>query len=360
MHTVVAQRIHAFVKLGESLRRIADVLSEENHPEVLSVGERHLFDESLKSEQLNSWFDRREIARTFRALAFMLGKDALHEWVGRYPAFSKGLPREKKVAVIMAGNIPLVGFHDFLCVVLSGHGFTGKLSSQDGLLPPALSELLVSYLPELQSRIRFTNNDVAEADAIIATGSDNTARFFEYRYADKPRIIRKNRNSAAVITGRETMEQLQSLGEDVFAYYGRGCRSVSLLMLPASYDIQRLKQAWSPCSHVLMNKKYGNNLRYNRAFYNAAGRPFHDLSGCLLVNDGRPDSPVSVLHASHYKDIAEAEARLHLMQSSLQCVVCAEDINAGEVPVCKPGQSQYPRVSDYADGTDTMLFLSGL
>ncbi len=354
--------IEAFVCLCNSMKRVADALMAANREGIVfsNPNEKALHDAAIESEKTNPWFSPREVARALHAIAGMLNKKDLENWLSEYPGLSKTRENPKKVAVIMAGNIPLVGFHDFLCVLLSGHRFAGKLSSQDALLPAAVAKLLTSYNASLVERIEFTAEVPADTDAVIATGSDNTARYFEYHFGNKPHLIRRNRNSAAVLTGKETDEELAKLGEDVFAYYGLGCRSVSCLLLPAGFEISRLEQAWAKYHYVTENKKYRNNLLYERAMMATSGKQYVELGHCLLTEDRSLASPVAVLHYSRYDNMKHAVKFIKQWQDDLQCVVCASDIDTSPVPLLRPGESQHPGLADYADGVDTLSFLGKL
>lgn len=354
--------IEGFVSLGISMKRVADslVATKQQGNVFKNPHEKALHDAAIESGQLNPWFNRREIARALNAIAGMLTKKDLVSWLNNYPELAKARENPKKIAVIMAGNIPLVGFHDFLCVLISGHRFMGKLSSQDALLPLAVAKMLTAYDCSLVERIEFTSEVKKDTDAIIATGSNNTARYFEYHFGNKPHLIRKNRNSAAVLTGKETDEEMEKLGEDVFAYYGLGCRSVSHLLLPAGFDISRLEKAWAKYHYVIKNKKFHNNLLHERAILTASGEEHVDLGHGLLIEDRSLVSPVGVLNYTSYENIKEAGMFIKQLHNSLQCVVCANNINTSPVPLVRPGASQYPGLADYADGVDTMSFLEKL
>ena len=354
--------IAAFVSLGNSMKLVADrlVAAKQEGFVFKNSFEKALHEAAIESEVVNPWFTRREVARAMHALAEMLNKNDIVSWLNNYPELTKAQENPKKVAVIMAGNIPLVGFHDFVCVLLSGHRFTGKLSSQDALLPIAIAKLLASYNYSFGERIAFTSEVPKDADAVIATGSDNTARYFEYHFGDKPHLVRKNRNSSAVLTGKETNEDLEKLGEDVFAYYGLGCRSVSHLLLPAGFEVSRLEKAWAKYHYVVKNKKYNNNLLHKRAILAASGEEHVDLCHFLLIEDRSLASPVGVLNYTRYESLKEAEMFIKQLHNSLQCLVCAKDIDTSQVPLVRPGESQYPGLADYADGVDTISFLGKL
>ncbi len=354
--------IAAFVSLGNSMKRVAGALMAVNREGIVftNPNEQALHDAAIDSETINPWFNRREVVRALSAIAGMLTKKDLANWLNGYPELATTRENPKKVAVVMAGNIPLVGFHDFLCVLLSGHRFAGKLSSQDALLPVAVSKLLASYEEAFSERMEFHSEVPLDADTFIATGSDNTARYFEYHFGNKPHLIRRNRNSAAVLTGKETDEEQEKLGEDVFAYYGLGCRSVSHLLLPTDFKISKLEKAWATYHYVIENKKYHNNLLHERAILAASGKQHVDPGHCLLIEDRSLASPVAVLNYSSYESISEATTFIKQSHAALQCVVCAIQIDTSSVPLVRPGSSQHPGLADYADGADTMSFLSSL
>ncbi len=357
-------------------------------------GVQSLLDGVEESRAHNPWFTIRETSRALDALGRMLQKDKLEAWAGRYEKQLQEARVPKTVAVIMAGNIPLVGFHDFMCVLMAGHRFLGKLSSQDPVLPVTVARMLTRHAPGLEKFIEFTSGqiDSADAEAVIATGSDNTARYFEFRFGDKPRIIRKNRNSSAVLSGREPEAVLRALGEDVFSYFGLGCRSISHLLIPEDFDLSRLVEAWVPFRPITSHPKYRNNLIYQRALFNLKDQPFTDAGCCLLAENAQTASPVSVVHYSRYRNFSDAGAFLMAKQDQLQCVVAAGNflpdnaktlLPGAETPptgaettpagrgttqaggatslpgpeTTLPGESQQPGPGDYADGVDTMDFL---
>ncbi len=356
----LAMRIQAFSKLSKALSRVATALGGSHQSELPHTAEQALYNAAQEAEKANPWFARREVARALGAISVMINEKALLSWTALYPELHKETGATKTIAVIMAGNLPLVGFHDFLGVIISGHRFLGKLSSQDALLPVALAELLVAIEPGLKSQIVFTRELIRDADAIIATGSDNTARYFEYYFGGKPHIIRKNRNSCAMLTGYETEDELKRLGEDIFAYYGLGCRSVSHLFVPKDFNFSRLADAWKPFNYLLLNKKYTNNLNYHKALYEVSGIPFIHNGQCILTENPGLASPLSVIHYTRYRQISDAEQFIQLHTSSIQCVVSSTKLQAGGAPVVPFGQSQHPQLDDYADGVDTIRFLIGL
>ncbi len=353
----VHRRIQAFSALGEELGRTGKALFHGTTPATDLPAALTLYREALHSRSINPWFTPRETGRALIGLSHMLQPEKLNQWIARYPKIANSPSGQKTIMVIMAGNIPLVGFHDFLCVLVSGHLFYGKLSGQDDTLPVALARLLTTIEPRLQQQISFIRDPMSAIEAVIATGSDNTARYFTYHYGDIPHIIRKNRNAMAIITGKESKEELQKLGEDVFAYYGLGCRNVSHILVPAGYDFTELINAWQPFSYVRDNKTYVHNLNYCRATYTAEGTSFTDAGHCLIARSSQIASPVSVIHCSYYRDLSEAAQFVVNNQERLQCVVAGGGFRKDNVSVVPPGKSQQPEVWDYADGVDTMRFL---
>ncbi len=295
----------------------------------------------------NGWFTREtidmaagHIARTY------LNGDNLREWLSHYQ-----LPTEaKRVGIVMAGNIPLVGFHDFLCVFLSGHKMLVKLSSKDTVLMSHLFKKLAEWEPAVLEQIH-TAEMLKACDAYIATGSNNTARYFEQYSGKYPSIIRRNRTSVAVLDGTETTEQLKALGEDIFSYFGLGCRNVTQLCVPNGYDfipLLSILEAWKSLND---HNKYRNNYDYHLALYMLNRVPYLDNGVLLLVENALPFSAVSVLHYRYYND---QESLLNELQESADIQAI---IGKGGLPF---GTAQQPRLDDYADAVDTMQFLCKL
>ena len=256
----------------------------------------------------------------------------------------------------MAGNLPLVGFHDLLCVLVAGHKAIVKLSSDDGVLLPYLIKQIRVFAPEWAEAVAFTDDKVTEYDAVIATGSDNTARYFEYYFGKKPHIIRKNRHSVAVLTGEETPEELQDLGKDIFLYYGLGCRSVSKLFVPQGYDFDLLFQAIYPYKDIIEEQKYANNYDYNKAVYLMSLYKLLENGFLLLKEDEHYGSPIATLFYEYYTNKEALKKKLATDKEKIQCVVGHNFID-GEIPF---GQTQTPKLWDYADGVNTLTFLLNL
>ena len=347
-----SERLQTFVALGNFLR------SAEAQPELAEVAQQ--------ANYRNNWFTVDNSLNALQAIANeFLTSDKLTAWLSQYDTGIINSPRT--VGVVMAGNIPAVGFHDLLCVLLSGHRLLAKLSLQDFVLIHYLIQKLTDINPAIGNWIEEADR-LNAADAFIATGSNNTARYFEYYFGKKPHIIRKNRTSVGLLMGEESEDELLKLGHDISDYYGLGCRNVSTILVPEDrngrsagpepYDFTPLLRTLEPqVSHYLNNHKYQNNYDYNKSIYLINAVPHLD-NGYLLVteNDGLV-SPISVLYYQTYQNPTDAQAWLNTRTDKIQVVASAQGWLAGSVPF---GQTQRPGLSDYADGVDTMAFLSGL
>ena len=257
----------------------------------------------------------------------------------------------------MAGNIPAVGFHDFLSVLITENKLLAKLSTDDDKLIPAISELLISIEPEFKPNIKFTTAPLKSFDAVIATGSNNTSRYFDYYFSAYPHIIRKNRNGIAVISGNESEIELDGLASDIFNYYGLGCRNVSKVFVPENYDFSRLLEVLGKRENVIENHKYFNNYEYNKAIFLVNGRKHFDAGNILLVEDTTIASPISVLNYEFYNNIGEAKKIIEMDADKIQCIVTNNEAFPDRILF---GKSQQPELWDYADGVDTVEFLLNL
>ena len=329
------QRIDAFSKLGESIKKNKEKLAKGNH---------------------NLWFTPDFIDFALTETANSLKKENLEQWIAKYPELQKQ-KSNKRAGVITAGNIPLVGFHDFLSVLISGNIFAGKLSSKDDKLMPAIIKMLIEIEPEFKSRISLTEGKLESFDAVIATGSNNSARYFEYYFGKYPHIIRKNRNSVAVLSGNETDEELQGLADDIFLYFGLGCRSVSKLFLPDGYELDTVFRNSLKHKNVINHNKYANNYDYNRAIYMMNRIDFKDNGIMLMKEDIGYASPVSVVYYEHYSKPDTVKKRLQTDNEMIQCVVSKEELVDNTVNF---GETQKPKLWDYADNIDTIEFLVNL
>lgn len=341
--------INAFASLGKVMQSIGN---GEEWPG-FSIGltkEEYLSIDRIVCDQkpLNGWFTEQNVRLSFRSIANQLTQESLRSWCNAYDYSDN----PKRVATIMAGNIPLVGFNDFLCVLISGHFCVVKLSSDDKQLLPELSKIVLKFEPELSSHFCFTPGVIGEVDAVIATGSDNASVFFESYFAKYPHIFRKNRTSVAVLNGTETKEELNRLGHDVFDYFGMGCRNVSHLIIPSDYDLNRFFEAIVPFAAVGNHHKYANNYNYNKSVYLLNNVNLLDNNFVLLRESEELFSPLSLLNYHRYQKTSEVAAYLELHKEKIQIVIGKEYLDFGE--------AQSPLLSDYPDGIDTMAFLSSL
>ncbi|UJH67208.1 acyl-CoA reductase [Allomuricauda sp. SCSIO 65647] len=337
--------LNAFVKLGTYLGDFCENGNSNN------TGFELLNDAVAKAERQNGWFTRDNILFALRQWAEALTTKNLENWLETYD-----IPQgrsSKTISIVMAGNIPLVGFHDFLSVLITGNKVLCKLSSNDKNLLPALSAFLMKEEPLLKNRILFAASKIEDFDAVIATGSNNTARYFEYYFKDHPHIIRKNRTSVAVLSGNETKEDLEALGEDIFRYFGLGCRNVSKLFVPKGYDLDTFFNAMFKYKSVINHHKYANNYDYNKAVYLMSEFQIFDNGFIILKKDQGLHSPIATLFYEEYGTVKALGQKLNEKNDDLQCVVSQMNLE-NEINF---GQTQKPKLDDYADGIDTVDFL---
>ena len=330
-------RLNAFVKLNQVLSE----LSAFEQDEIITQAANN-----------NRWFDTSNVEQALAGLIHLTEPVKMEAWLTGYNIQSA---KQKIIGLIMAGNIPLVGFHDLMCVLLSGHKAAIKLSSQDLFLMQWIIRKLCEIEPAFIDQI-----DVCEQlkvmDAVIATGSNNTARYFDYYFGKYPHIIRKNRTSLAILNGKETDTELMELGKDVFTYFGLGCRNVSKIWVPQDYDFLPLLDLWASFKKVADNFKYHNNYEYNKSIYLVNGVTHLDTGFLLLTESEALTSPISVLYYQKYQNLTEVDQYLTENQDKIQCTVSSQ-LSKKFIPF---GQTQVPEVSDYADGMDVMRFLNTL
>lgn len=305
------------------------------------------------SQSHNGWFTPEQVYFSIQSWAKALTEEQLDQWLSAYD-FSK--VNTKTIGLILAGNIPLVGFHDFLSVILSGHKVLVKTSSNDQKLLPFLAKYLIAVQPEIQDYITFTESKLEGFDAVIATGSNNTARYFEFYFKDKPSIIRKNRNSVAVLDGSETHDDLVQLGEDIFRYFGLGCRNVSKLFVPKGYDFQNFFKAIYEYKDVIFYEKYSNNYDYNKAVFLMSNFKLLDNEFLTLKEDSSYASPISSIFYENYESIETIANQLSADEDKIQCIV-SKNLIKNSIPF---GMTQQPKLWDYADNVDTVAFLLNL
>lgn len=345
------QRINAFVKLGAFLNQFQQNESIRNE----NIEANELFYDGFKhqlklAEEHNGWFTKENITFTLKNWSNALTNKNINQWISKYNFKTSN---SQTVAIIMAGNIPLVGFHDFLSVLISGHNVLVKQSSNDKHILPFLAKYLEVVEPDFKGKIKFTEEKLENFDAVIATGSDNTARYFEYYFKNKPSIIRKNRNSVAVLTGNETKEELEALADDIFRYYGLGCRNVSKFFIPKDYNFDAFFNAVYKWHSIIDGSKYANNYDYNKAVYLMSEFEMLENGFLMIKEDESYSSPIATLFYEKYNSIAELQQQLDTDSDKIQCIVANGFID-NEITF---GETQNPQLWDYADNVDTVDFL---
>ena len=327
------EKIAAFVQLRQ---KIAGLTDEEMQSLAAQASAR------------NGWFTLKSVKNALDGISFMLDEGKLNTWLSSY-----GLEPEvpKVIGIVMAGNIPLVGFHDLLCVLMSGHFAAIKASSDDEFLMKTIIGWIIEIAPGFKKNIELRDK-LTGIEAVVATGSDNTARYFEYYFKDIPSIIRKNRTSVAVLTGEENPEELQLLGEDIFSYYGLGCRNVSKVFTAEGYDLRDAFPHFEPYQDIIHHHKYRNNYDYHKSIYLVNKTPHLDTGFLLVTSTDDLVSPISVLYHQEYDSLNTLKTILADKKEKIQCIV-----GKGYIPF---GNAQRPELWDYADNVDTMGFLTNL
>src|SRR5690606_29059246 len=333
------KRIEAFLGFSEFIR------AAENEAEINEWAE--------SAYRRNNWFVPENVLYALQSIASMLeDRDRLRQWLETYDEVTQ----PAKIGVVLAGNVPAVGFHDLLCVLISGHKLLVKPSKDDTVLIHLILEKLCELEPALRESIQLVEK-INEADAYIATGSDNTARYFEYYFSSKPHIIRRNRVSVAILRGDESEADLHNLCSDILLYFGLGCRNVAQMYVPQGYDFSKLyDQVESYRNYAANHHKYFNNYEYNKSIYLVNREPHLDNGFLILRESDRLTSPLSVVYYKEYHELEEVNEILETNQDKIQCVVSDGSIGNS----VRFGESQQPGLSDYADGVDVMAFLSGL
>ena len=315
------------------------------------------------AESANRWFSQDYITQSMEAYGEMLLPDNLTQWLANYPGLRPADRSPLRVGLILAGNLPLVGWHDVLCVLLAGHHPVIKCATSDRILIPAALAFLREVVEDENQKIwTLTSGTLSGFDAVIATGSNNTKRYFNHYFNKIPHIIRGQRTSVAFLDGNETEEECYQLGHDVFDFYGLGCRSVTKLFLPRGFDLNRLFGPWVHWSQHGMHNKYANNYDYHKAIWLLNQEDLLENGFLLMKEDQQWFSPVGTLFYEWYDDAEAIKSRVNASQIDLQCIVIRTkgDVMGWEVPKVNMGQSQHPAPWDYADGVDTMKFLMDL
>ena len=352
----IKERVSALIELGEFLSQFSssDTIKVEHRLNSIFFENFENLLERVSAENL--WFTPEHVRSSVKGICHFLKESNLTKWINTYSISENNTGI--KVAVIMAGNIPMVGFHDMLCVLISGHKFIGKLSSKDNHLLDFVAKILVEINSEFKDLIQFQSgqlNNSNSFDAIIATGSNNSARYFDAYFSKYPNIIRRNRNSVAIITGNESSEELKALGNDIFLYFGLGCRNVSKLYLPYGYDLKKLFSNWQTFEPLINHSKYANNYDYQRSLLLMNKIDHYDNGFLLLQENENIASPIGVVYYEFYSELIDIETKLKLESENIQCIVGSKFANAVDF-----GKAQEPQLWDYADNVDTMQFLTKL
>ena len=343
-----------FVELGKFLSQF----SIDNNQQNDQVKFNDLFFNSFVdlialSQSHNNWFTPDNVHFSISCWSEALTENNLNQWLSAY-SFTEKEP--KNVGLILAGNIPLVGFHDFISVLISGNNVLVKTSSKDDYLIKFLTKYLIALDNRFNEKITFVEGKLENFDAVIATGSNNTARYFEYYFKNKPSIIRKSRNSVAVLTGNETPEEMTLLSEDVFRYFGLGCRNVSKIFVPKNYNFDAFFNGMYAQKDVIYYEKYANNYDYNKAVFLMSNFQLLDNEFLTIKEDISHASPISSVFYEYYEDINEIKTRLNQDSEIIQCIV-SNGIIENSVYF---GNTQKPNLWDYADDVDTIDFLNNL
>ncbi|WP_348661161.1 acyl-CoA reductase [Croceibacter atlanticus] len=339
------EHIEAFSELGKFLEQF---FNDSNTKD--DEFSQRLATEIEAAVHYNGWFTKNNVRFSLQQWQLALTEDNLSAWLKNYNINTKA---PKTIGLILAGNVPLVGFHDVLSVLVTGHNVLIKYSSNDQRLLPLLLEKLKAINSKYNERIKTAKDQLKGFDAVIATGSNNTSRYFNYYFKNVPSIIRKNRHSVAILTGEESPEQIQLLANDIFRYYGLGCRNVSKLLVPEGYNFNTFFENIMNWSEVINDNKYANNYDYNKAVYLMSGANMLDNNFVLLKEDKGFSSPIGVLFQDSYKNLEELEEILAEEKDNLQCVV-SNNLQPHHIYF---GETQHPKLWDYADNIDTVEFL---
>ena len=338
----------SLVQFGKFLRSFLD---SDSWPGFQSGVDQREFDNfksyTEKAESNNAWFSRKMIRLSMESWAKNLSEDNIDKWMSKYDVPSS---INKNVLIICAGNLPLVGFHDIVCCILLNINTQVKLSKNDNVLIPAILNVLYLFDSELQDRIKICKEKPDNYNYVIATGSNNSNRYFEYYFGKFPHIFRRNRTSIAVVHSEISDDQLKSLSHDMLQYYGLGCRSVTKLYLPEKFSLDRIYNSVFNYKDLINHNKYMNNYDYNRSIFLLGKKLFFDNGFLILKEDKSLFSPISVVNFEYYSSMETLEKELNVLSNEIQCMV-----GEGGIPF---GTAQKPELWDYADGVDTIDFLT--
>ena len=340
------ERLIAFSELGTLFKENVDKKENKKFPEWDTVLEKTL----IESHSYNSWFTIDNLKLSLKNWSNSLQENIISDWLSKYNIEDKS---SKKIAIIMAGNIPAVGFHDLLCSLLLNFDCIVKLSSEDKLLIPFIVKFLESRNEKLKNKVTFESDKLKDFDGVIATGNNNSHRYFDYYFSKYPNLLRKTRHSIAVLDGKESDKDLSDLSNDIFNYFGLGCRSVSKVFIPYGYDLDLLFNAFFRHKEVVNHNKYVNNFDYNKAVYLMSKEKFIENGFIILKEESKLGSPIGCLFYEFYNDKKEITKLINNNSDSIQCVVSNINFNTN----IKFGQTQCPNINDYADNNDTIKFL---
>jgi len=340
--TELEKRILAFAEIGNLLNQY-----------FLNVDNEWLEELRLKIDEAsarNPWFTKENIHLSLKYWSKVLTVKKLKSWLYSYK-FSDD--KSNTIAVIMAGNLPLVGFHDLLCVLITGQKLAIKFSKNDDVLIKFLIKYLIFKNVKFKDHIIINDSIIKDFDKVIATGSNNTSRYFDYYFRNKPSIIRKNRFSVAVLSGNESKIKLEKLSNDIFTFFGLGCRNVSKIYIPVNYNFDQFFKSMYKWKNIIYNHKYASNYNYNKTI-NLIDKNSIIENGFLILKESEDNhSPISVLLYEYYKNIEDLRKKIEFIEKDLQCIVsnnyCKNEVEFGE--------TQNPKLSDYADNIDTIKFL---
>ena len=347
----LSQRKSDFIELGTLLSDLLDGKFEEysennsHYDTLIELKER-----INTTFHYNKWFTSESVASALTGVVYMLKEESLSTWLSNYSGINNS-DNSQSVGIVMAGNIPLVGFHDLLSVLITGNRAICKFSSSDDRLWPIIIQLLEEINPIYKERIKVVSK-LEGIDAVIATGSNNTSRYFDYYFKKYPHIIRKNRNALALLKGDESEDDLKRLAKDVFAYFGLGCRNVSKLYLPQSMDLNKVIAAFYDYKEIINHNKYANNYDYNKTVMLLNQDELLENGFMLFKESKEIASPLATMYYEYYTDYKTVVEDLQDKESEIQCIVGKDYIDFGK--------AQLPELWEYADGVDTIDFLLSL
>ena len=340
------ERLIAFSELGTLFKENVDKKENKKFPEWDTVLEKTL----IESHSYNSWFTIDNLKLSLKNWSNSLQENIISDWLSKYNIEDKS---SKKIAIIMAGNIPAVGFHDLLCSLLLNFDCIVKLSSEDKLLIPFIVKFLESRNEKLKNKVTFESDKLKDFNGVIATGNNNSHRYFDYYFSKYPNLLRKTRHSIAVLDGKESDNDLSELSNDIFNYFGLGCRSVSKVFIPYGYDLDLLFNAFFRHKEVVNHNKHVNNFDYNKAVYLMSEFKMLENGFLMIKEDTSYASPIASLFYEHYESLDDLFTKLDKDSDKIQCIV-SDKLSDKHLAF---GSTQTPKLDDYADGIDTVDFL---